>query len=258
MTVAADGRSVDTGEARRFAAQAEVWWDAEGPFRPLHKLNPARLDFIRRVLLRRFSRDATGLRPFSGLDVLDLGSGGGLVAEPLARLGAAVTGADVAEETVAAARLHAQQMGLDIRYRCATAEDLAAEGCDFDAVLALEVLEHCADVEAFLGACRSLVRPGGAFIFSTLNRTAKSFLLGILAAEHVLRWVPQGTHDWNRFLTPDETRALLAAAGFRCAGMEGLVYDLCADRWRPGRDLSVNYIGWAEPSSGLDGGAGGD
>ena len=245
MTTTRHDASIDDREARRFAAQADAWWDADGPFRPLHKLNPARLDYIRRVLLRHFERDATTLRPFSGLDVLDLGAGGGLVAEPLARLGAHVTGVDVAEETVAAAREHAARMGLEIAYRRATAEELAAEGGDFDVVLALEVLEHCADITAFLAACRQLVRPGGVFLFSTLNRSARSFLLGIVAAEYVLHWVPRGTHDWNRFLTPEELEAALRDAGFTCRGMEGLRYDMCTDRWYLGRDLSVNYIGWA-------------
>jgi len=239
--------TLDEAEARRFSETAESWWDEEGPYRPLHKLNPARLSYIRSVLVRHFERPAQSLRPLAGLSVLDIGCGGGLIAEPLVRMGAAVTGIDVSETGLEVARRHAAEAGLQIDYRISTAEDLADAGLRFDAVLALEVVEHVADVPAFLVACRMLTSNDGAFVFSTLNRTARSFALGIVAAEYVLGWVPRGTHDWHRFLKPEELAAELRLAGFRSRDASGLSYDPLADRWRLSRDQSVNYIGCAVP-----------
>lgn len=239
--------TLDDAEARRFAETAALWWDEEGPYRPLHKLNPARLAYIRTALLRRFSRDARELRPLAGLRVLDIGCGGGLIAEPMARMGAQVTGLDVSEEILEVARAHAEEAGLAVDYREGTAEALAATSVEFDVVLALEVVEHVADVPAFLAACRQMTKTGGAFVFSTLNRTARSFALGIVAAEYLLRWVPRGTHDWRRFLKPEDLSAELRAAGFRPREIAGLSYDPLGDRWTVSRDTSVNYIGWASP-----------
>lgn len=239
--------TVDAAEARRFAQAASAWWDTAGEFRPLHKLNPARLTYIRDALVRRFGRDAKALKPLKGLEVLDIGCGGGLVCEPLARMGASVTGADVSDETVGTARAHAEAMGLDITYRRATVEDLAAQEQRFDAVLALEVVEHVADVGLFLRSARTLVSDDGAFVFSTLNRTGRAFALAIFGAEYLLRWVPRGTHDWRKFLTPTEMKERLAAAGFGVQDISGLVYDPLGDRWSVGRDTAVNYIGWAAP-----------
>lgn len=237
--------SLDPDEARRFAELAGQWWDANGPFRPLHRLNPARLGYLRDSLVRHFGLDRAALRPLGGLHILDLGCGGGLVTEPLARLGARVTGADVAAETLAAARHHATEMELDIDYRLATAEELADSGEAFDAVSALEVIEHVADPSSFLAACRKLVRPGGLLLVSTLDRSVKSFLLGIVAAEYVLGMVPRGTHDWRRFVRPAEMRALLGDAGFREVELAGLEPDLATGGWRVAREPAVNYIGRA-------------
>ncbi|MFZ5609504.1 MAG: bifunctional 2-polyprenyl-6-hydroxyphenol methylase/3-demethylubiquinol 3-O-methyltransferase UbiG [Pseudomonadota bacterium] len=237
--------SVDRAEIDKFEAMAAQWWDEAGPMRPLHALNPARLEFVHAHLCRHFGRDARALRPFSGLTVLDVGCGGGLLSEPMARLGATVTGIDAGAQNIAAARRHAEAMGLAIDYRAITAEALAGEGARFDAVLAMEIIEHVADVPAFLAACRALVRPGGAIATATLNRTLRSYLMAIVGAEHVLRWLPPGTHDWDKFLTPEELEAHLQVAGFEPVAREGLVFDLGARAWRLGRDTAVNYLGFA-------------
>jgi len=209
---------------------------------PLHRLNPARLGFLRQTLATHFSRDAKTLAPFDGLRILDIGCGGGLIAEPLARLGATVTGVDAADANIAVARAHARSVDLEIDYRQASAEELATAGEQFDAVLALEVIEHVADVDAFLHAAASLVRPGGAFIASTLNRTPKSLLFGIIGAEYVLGWLPRGTHRWDRFLRPSEFAAALRRQGLQTQEIRGLVHDLLGGEWRLGRDLGVNYL----------------
>jgi 2-polyprenyl-6-hydroxyphenyl methylase / 3-demethylubiquinone-9 3-methyltransferase len=237
--------SVDREEVQRFDAQAETWWDPKGSMAPLHKLNPARLGFLRDTLAAHFKRDHRSLAPFVGLRILDIGCGGGLIAEPLARLGAAVTGIDAANSSIAVARAHALGMGLEIDYRTATAEELSAAGERFDAVLALEVVEHVADRNLFLAAVAALVRPGGALIASTLNRTPKSFLLAIVGAEYVLRWLPRGTHRWDRFLRPSEFAADLRREGMEVRDLKGLVYEPLRDAWRIGRDLGVNYLVYA-------------
>ena len=237
--------SIDKAEVERFAALAETWWDPRGSMAPLHRLNPARLGFIRETLATHYGRDAKSLSPFDGLRVLDIGCGGGLIAEPLARLGAAVTGIDAADANIAVARAHARGADLEIDYRQASAEALAAAGERFDAVLALEVVEHVADVDAFLQAAAALVRPGGALIASTLNRTPKSLLLGIVGAEYVLRWLPRGTHRWDRFLRPSEFASGLRRQGLQVREIRGLTYDLLAAEWRLGRDLGVNYLIYA-------------
>jgi 2-polyprenyl-6-hydroxyphenyl methylase / 3-demethylubiquinone-9 3-methyltransferase len=241
----AEPSNIAPEEVARFAAQAARWWDPEGEAKPLHRLNPARLQFIRDRLAAHFCREPRTPRPFAGLALLDIGCGAGLIAEPMTRLGFAVTGIDAAPEMLAAARDHAALSGLAIAYEDATLETLAQAGRDFDAVLALEVVEHVPDPDAFLAAAARLVKPGGALIASTLNRTARSFLLGIVAAEHVLRWIPRGTHDWRRFRRPSELAAGLRRAGLRVGALEGLVYDPIHDSWRLSHDLGVNYLVFA-------------
>ncbi len=236
------GESVDPEEVARFAAMAGEWWDPRGNFAPLHRMNPARLRLIRDAICGNFSRDPAGVRPFSGLRIVDLGCGGGLVCEPMARLGAAVTGIDAEAETVGIARTHARQSGLAIDYRHDTAEALAEAGEAFDVVFNLEVVEHVSDVAAFMAAAGALVKPGGLQIVATLNRTLRSMALGVVAAEYVLRWVPPGTHDWRKFLRPSEVAAHLRAAGLSVERAAGLVYDPLADSWRESGDLGVNYM----------------
>jgi len=234
--------TVDPAEVAKFQAMADEWWDPHGKFRPLHRMNPCRLDYITAQVAAEFGRDLTAPSPFTGLRILDIGCGGGLLSEPMARLGATVTGADVAARNIAVARLHAEGAGLAIDYREESAEALAAAGEVFDAVLALEVIEHVADPPAFLAACRALLRPGGLLVASTLNRNAKSFALAIVGAEWLLRWLPRGTHDWKRFITPDELSALLRDAGLDPVDRKGMVFSPVSGRWSLSpRDLSVNY-----------------
>ncbi|MGV9008370.1 bifunctional 2-polyprenyl-6-hydroxyphenol methylase/3-demethylubiquinol 3-O-methyltransferase UbiG [Brevundimonas sp.] len=238
----ASGPSIDPADVARFSAQAETWWDARGPFAPLHKFNPARLAFVRNRVAERFGRDINQREAFAGLSLLDVGCGGGLIAEPMRRLGFAVTAVDASSENIGTARAHAQMTGLDIAYRAATVEQLEAEGAGpFDVVLTMEVIEHVADPEAFVRACSRLVKPGGIMIVATLNRTLKGLLLGKVAAEYVLRWVPAGTHDWRQFLKPDEIRAMLSAEPVTVTGPYGLEYDLLNDRWSEG-EADINYM----------------
>jgi len=240
---AAAGPSIDPADVARFSAQAAEWWDARGPFAPLHKFNPARLGFIRDRAAGRFGRDVRSRKPFSGLTLLDVGCGGGLIAEPMRRLGFEVTAIDASSENIGTARVHADQQGLDIAYRAATAEQLEAEGAGpFDVVLTLEVVEHVADPEAFLRTCARLVKPGGMMIVATLNRTLRSLALGKIAAEYVLRWVPAGTHDWRQFLKPDEIRLMLSEEPVAVSGPFGLAYNPLTDRWSEGADAAVNYM----------------
>jgi 2-polyprenyl-6-hydroxyphenyl methylase/3-demethylubiquinone-9 3-methyltransferase len=234
--------TLDDAEVRRFAALAAEWWDPNGKFRPLHKLGPARLSFVRQEIVRHFARTSGGLRPFDGLSILDIGCGGGLVSEPVARLGATVTGIDPAAENIEAARRHAEGQGLTIDYRSALVEDLVAEGRTFDCVLCLEVVEHVPDVGAFLTTCAKLVRPGGLMILSTINRTLKAYALAIVGAEYILRWLPVGTHQWERFVTPDELARHAEVAGLVSSAREGLVYNPLTDAWSLSQDLDVNYM----------------
>jgi 2-polyprenyl-6-hydroxyphenyl methylase/3-demethylubiquinone-9 3-methyltransferase len=234
--------TLDRDEIERFARLAGEWWDERGPFRPLHRINPLRLTYIRDQLCGRFRRDAKGPASLEGLRILDIGCGGGLVCEPLARLGAEVTGIDPGAENIEAARAHAAAGGLDISYEASTAEELAASGQSYDAVLLLEVVEHVPDVPAFLKGVAPLVRPGGVMILSTLNRTLKAYALAIVGAEYILRWLPVGTHQWERFVKPEELSAALSAAGLTPSGTEGLIYDPFADEWRLGTDTGVNYF----------------
>lgn len=236
------GGTIDPAEVERFARIAESWWDPDGDFKPLHRFNPVRLGFIRERLIAHFSRDPAALAPLSGLSLLDIGCGGGLVAEPMARMGAAVTGIDAAERNVRVASLHAEQSGLAITYRAAAAEDLVAAGASFDVVLSLEVIEHVADRDLFVRSCASLVRPGGALVMATLNRTPKSFALAIVGAEYVLRWLPRGTHDWRKFVKPHELSADLRRAGMEIRETAGAVFNPLRGIWSISRDLDVNYM----------------
>lgn len=229
-------------EVAKFSALADTWWDPSGAFRPLHKFNPARLSFIRDRLVAHFGRDPEAARPFEGLTLLDIGCGGGLIAEPMARLGFAVTAIDASEENIGTARVHADRSGLTIDYRAAMPEMLTG---GYDAVLALEVIEHVADVDAFWRATTSLVKPGGALIAATLNRTMKSFALGKIGAEYVLRWVPAGTHDWRKFVRPSEMVRALRGNGLKVGTLAGVTYNLFLDRWEVSRDLDVNYMAHA-------------
>jgi 2-polyprenyl-6-hydroxyphenyl methylase / 3-demethylubiquinone-9 3-methyltransferase len=235
--------TLDPAERDRFARLASEWWDGNGKFRTLHQIGPARLTFVRDQLLRHFgSGRGSGLRPLDGLSILDVGCGGGLVCEPLARLGAAVTGIDPAAENIEAARRHAAGQSLEIDYRAARIEDLVAEGRSFDALACLEVVEHVPDVGAFLKICAGAVRPGGLMLLSTINRTTKAYLLAIVGAEYVLRWLPVGTHQWERFVTPEELGRHLAAAGLGAPVLQGLIYSPFSDTWTLSGDTDVNYF----------------
>ena len=246
MTPAPDrSTTLDRDEVARFAKLAGEWWDANGPFKPLHRINPVRLTYIRDQLCRKFGRDKAAAASLAGLSVLDIGCGGGLVAEPLARLGAEVTGIDPAPENIETAKAHAEGARLDIIYRATTAEALAASGARFDAVLLLEVIEHVPNVPLFLKSVAPLVKPGGLMVLSTLNRTLKAYALAIIGAELILRWLPLGTHNWNRFVTPDELRGALRGAGLTPTDVTGMVYNPLADEWRLARDTNVNYLATA-------------
>ena len=237
--------SVDPAEVAKFEAMAADWWDPKGRFRPLHALNPLRLDYIAGQIDAQFDRDRGGASraPFAGLDILDVGCGGGLLCEPLARLGAAVTGIDAAPVNVEVARHHATGAGLSIAYRATTAEALVQEGARYDVVLAMEVIEHVTDPAAIVATCAALLKPGGLFLCSTLNRTPQAFALAVVGAERVLRWLPPGTHDWAKFVTPDELDGHARAAGLDPVDRKGMVFDPLAGAWRlSATNLSVNYV----------------
>jgi 2-polyprenyl-6-hydroxyphenyl methylase/3-demethylubiquinone-9 3-methyltransferase len=242
--------TVDPAEIAGFASVAAGWWDPNGAFRPLHRLNPARLAFIRDRLATHFGRDPRGVRPFAGLTLLDIGCGGGIVAEPLTRLGFTVTGIDADARAIAVARRHAVDSGLAIDYREAAAEDLLKQKHRFDAVLALEVVEHTSDPALFLATVAGLVKPGGSLVASTINRTAKAFLMAIVGAEYVLRWVPRGTHDWRKFLRPSELAAGLRRSGLAIGAIEGLAYNPRRQDWRRSAGLAVNYLLFASKPAG--------
>ena len=235
--------TIDPAEVAKFEAMAAEWWDPNGKFKPLHLMNPCRLDYITRQIAAEFGRDLTARAPFAGLRILDIGCGGGLLSEPMARLGAEVVGADAAPRNIPVAQLHAEQSGLTIDYRNITAEALAAAGEQFDVVLNMEVVEHVADPQAYLTACQQLLKPGGLMICSTLNRNPKSFMMAIVGAEWVMRWLPKGTHDWAKFITPDELYALIRGAGLDPVDRKGMVFNPVSWRWAlSDRDLSVNYV----------------
>jgi 2-polyprenyl-6-hydroxyphenyl methylase/3-demethylubiquinone-9 3-methyltransferase len=243
------GSTIDAAEVARFAALADTWWDPAGQMGMLHKLNPVRIGFIKEAACRRFGRDPKRLDSLAGLRFLDIGCGGGILSEPMARLGAAVVGADPAEANVEAARVHAAREGLAIDYRATTAEALADSGERFDVVLAMEVVEHVADLTLFVNRCAEMVKPGGLMVVATLNRTIKSFALAIVGAEYVLRWLPRGTHQWDKFVTPNELEIALEKSGLTVTEQTGVIYNLLADRWQLSSDMDVNYMVAAEKAA---------
>jgi 2-polyprenyl-6-hydroxyphenyl methylase/3-demethylubiquinone-9 3-methyltransferase len=239
----AEGTSVDPEEVARFSALAQTWWDPKGPFAPLHKFNPVRLEFIRDRAAEHFGRDARSRAPFEGLRLLDIGCGGGLLSEPMSRLGFSVTGVDASAKNIGTARAHAEPQGLPIDYRCATAEALLAAGAGpFDVVLNMEVVEHVADPGQYLRDTAGLVAPGGLMIVATLNRTLKALLLAKIGAEYVLGWLPRGTHDWSKFLRPEEIRGFLEGEAVEVQGPFGVQYNPLSDRWSLSGDVDVNYM----------------
>ncbi|HEY8574361.1 bifunctional 2-polyprenyl-6-hydroxyphenol methylase/3-demethylubiquinol 3-O-methyltransferase UbiG [Phenylobacterium sp.] len=235
--------SIDAAEVERFSKIAAEWWDPRGKFAPLHRFNPVRLAFIRDQALYRFQRDATARRPFEGLRLLDIGCGGGLLSEPMSRLGFEVVGVDASERNIGTAQAHAAEQGLRIDYRCSTAEGLLAAGePPFDVILNMEVIEHVADPGAYLRDCAKLLKPGGLMIVATLNRTLKALALAKIGAEYILRWLPAGTHDWNKFLKPEEIRGFLSAEPVVVDGPYGVVFEPLSGRWKQSGDADVNYM----------------
>jgi len=238
--------TINDAEVAKFTAMAAEWWDPKGKFKPIHKFNPVRLAYIRENVLTHFRRDGSEMRPFEGLTVLDVGCGGGLLCEPLARLGATVTGIDAAERNITIARLHAEQSGVSVDYQVTTSEALAALGQTFDLVLNMEVVEHVDNVPLYMKSCADLVAPGGLMLTATLNRTARALAFAVIGAEYVLGWLPKGTHDWKKFLTPDEIKALITRNGLVVTDQTGVVYHPLADDWRKSRDMAINYMIMAE------------
>lgn len=242
MSVTETAHGFDRDEVARFDRLAQDWWDPKGPMKPLHRINPVRIGFLKAAICAHFKRDVQALDAFSGLSILDIGCGGGLLSEPLARLGASVTGVDPAGKNIAVAIAHATESGLAITYRETLAEALADEKQQFDIVLAMEVVEHVPDVPDFVKTAASLVRPGGFFAGSTLNRTLQAFALAIVGAEYVLRWLPKGTHTYEKFVTPGEFEAALRKAGLIPGEPEGMVFNPLRDQWKLSRDTTVNYF----------------
>ena len=243
----ASGSTVDPAEVARFSAIAAEWWNPTGKFRPLHRFNPVRIGYLRDALARHFGRDPEAPRPLADLRLVDIGCGGGLIAEPMARLGATVLGVDAAERNIKTAAVHAAENGLTIDYRHTTAEALRAAGGQFDAVLALEIVEHVADLPLFLESCTALVKPGGLLFLATMNRTPKAYLMAVIGAEYLLRWLPRGTHDWKRFQKPAELAAILRGQGAVVRDLTGVVYNPLTGLFRlDAGDVDVNYLMWAE------------
>ena len=234
--------SVDAAEVERFARYAADWWNPRGPMAALHKLNPVRIAYIRDVAAKHFGRDPKKIECLGGLRLLDIGCGAGILSEPLARLGAKMVGADPSQENIEAARSHAEASGLTVDYRATSAEELASAKEQFDLVLAMEVVEHVADVQAFVDACAKGVKPGGILVMATINRTLRSFASAIVGAEYILGWLPKGTHQWDKFVTPDELSATLGRAGFGVNDLTGVGYNPLRDSWSLSQDLAVNYM----------------
>lgn len=241
--------TINDAEIAKFTAMAEEWWDPKGKFKPLHKFNPVRLAYIRDQLIAHFGRNGSVMRPLEGLRIVDIGCGGGLLCEPLTRLGATVTGVDAAERNIAIAKIHAEKSGLSIDYRVTTSEALVAAGESYDVVLNMEVVEHVDNVPLYMKSCADLVAPGGLMFTATLNRTARAFALAVVGAEYVLGWLPKGTHDWKKFLTPDEIRSLITRNGLKVTGEKGVVFHPIADEWRLSSDMGINYMVLAERSA---------
>ncbi|HEY6259028.1 MAG TPA: bifunctional 2-polyprenyl-6-hydroxyphenol methylase/3-demethylubiquinol 3-O-methyltransferase UbiG [Xanthobacteraceae bacterium] len=246
-----DGRqnspsTIDEDEVAHFSRLSGQWWDLRGPLKALHKFNPTRVGYVRDRAAAHFGRDPTRLDSLAGLRILDIGCGGGILSEPLARLGAAVVGADPSQSNIAVARKHAEQSGLAIDYRNTTAESLADAGEIFDLVLAMEVVEHVADVSLFIDRAAAMVKPGGLMFVATFNRTLQALVLGIVAAEYILRWVPRGTHQWGKFVTPNELRAALGRSGLQVVNQTGVIYEVFGYRWRLSGNMDVNYMLVAE------------
>ena len=235
--------SIDPDELAKFTAMAEDWWNPHGQFKPLHKFNPTRLAYIRDKLCDHFDRDPHADKPLQGLRLLDIGCGGGLLSEPMARLGADVVGADASEANIKTAALHAEQQGLTIDYRAVTAEQLVVKSETFDAILNMEVIEHVADPQAFMNSCGRLMKPDAIMFLATLNRTLKAFALAIVGAEYVLRWLPRGTHEWDKFITPKELANMAENAGLEFFTSTGVSFNPLTDKWRQSGDMSVNYMG---------------
>lgn len=238
--------TIDTSEIERFSALAQEWWNPNGKFRPLHKFNPVRLAYIRDNVATHFGRDPRAAKPFEKLRFLDIGCGGGLLCEPMARLGAKVVGADASETNIEVARLHASESDVTVDYRAETAEALADQGEKFDVILNMEVVEHVGDVDFFIAKCAEMLNPGGIMFVATINRTLKALGLAIIGAEYVLRWLPRGTHQYGRLVRPDELEAALNAAGLVVNDRTGVVYNPLSDRWLRSRDMDVNYMMLAE------------
>ena len=238
--------TINPDEIAKFAAMADEWWDPRGKFKPLHKFNPVRIGYVRDKAIGHFGKDGSVRRPLEGLRILDIGCGGGLLSEPLARLGATMVGIDAGEKNVRIAALHAGQSGLEIDYRATTAEALAASGAQFDIVLNMEVVEHVDNVPLYMKSCAELVAPGGLLFTATINRTPRAWALAIIGAEYVLGWLPRGTHDFTKFLTPDEISALVKRGGLKVIDKTGVVFHPLADEWRQSRDLGINYMVLAE------------
>jgi 2-polyprenyl-6-hydroxyphenyl methylase/3-demethylubiquinone-9 3-methyltransferase len=234
--------SVDPAEVEKFSVMAAEWWDPSGKFAPLHKFNPIRLSFIRDTTAAHFGRNGKSPKPFEGLSLLDIGCGGGLLSEPMARMGFAVTGVDPSEKNIGTAKAHAAQTGTAIAYRAADAESLVAEGAAFDVVLNMEVVEHVADLKAYLGSTAALVKPGGLMFVATLNKTLKALALAKVAAEYILGWLPPGTHDWDKFVAPHKLRAMLEDAGLNILKTQGVSFDPLRWDWQLSADTDVNYI----------------
>jgi 2-polyprenyl-6-hydroxyphenyl methylase/3-demethylubiquinone-9 3-methyltransferase len=241
--------TIDNDEVARFSRLAGQWWDPRGPMAALHKFNPVRLGYVRDSAVRHFKREPARLDSLAGLRILDIGCGGGILSEPLARLGASVVGADPSEPNIAVAEQHAAQGGLAIDYRATSAEALAAAGERFDVVLAMEVVEHVTDVGMFIATAGEMVKPGGLLFVATLNRTVKSFALAIVGAEYILRWLPRGTHQWDKFVTPNELEIAIEQSGLEITDQTGVIYNLLADRWQLSSDMDVNYMVVAEKAA---------
>lgn len=235
--------SIDPDEVEQFSRIAEEWWDESGKFKPLHDINPTRIGYIKQHICEHFGKDVDSIRPFSGLKLLDIGCGGGLICEPMTRLGADVSGVDASEKNIKTAALHAEQSGLEIDYRASTAESLVENKEQFDVVLALEIIEHVVDPDAFIASCSNLVKPDGVLIMSTINRTAKSYAMAIIGAEYILRLMPRGTHDWKKFVKPSEMRRAMESSGLEIVNTSGMVMNPLKWEWRiSDTDIDVNYL----------------